>query len=90
MNTPTGKAKGAAARAASLSPERRKEIAEQAVAARKAKAAMPRVIKKGDDYSVELEEQTVQAFAGQQKAADVVVKAVETAGTLGAAAIAAP
>ena len=49
-----------------------------------------KVIKKGDDYSVELEEQTVQAFAGQQKAADVVVKAVETAGTLGAAAIAAP
>lgn len=52
MNTPTGKAKGAAARAASLSPERRKEIAEQAVAARKAKAAMPRVIKKGDDLNL--------------------------------------
>ena len=32
----------------------------------------------------------MQAFAGQQKAAEVVVKAVETAGTLGAAAIAAP
>ena len=49
-----------------------------------------KVIKKGDDYSVELEEQTVQAFAGQQKAADVVTKAVETAGTLGAAAIVGP
>ena len=52
MTTPTGKAKGAAARAASLSPERRKEIAEQAVAARKAKAAMPRIIKKGQDLNL--------------------------------------
>lgn len=41
MTTPVGKAKGAAARAAKLSPERRKEIAKQAVAARKAKAALP-------------------------------------------------
>jgi len=52
MTTPTGKAKGAAARAAKLSPERRKEIAEQAVAARKAKAALPRIIKKGDDLNL--------------------------------------
>lgn len=49
-----------------------------------------RITKTGNDYSVELEEQAVQAFAGQQKAADVVTKAVETAGTLGASAIAAP
>lgn len=41
MNAPVGKAKGAAARAASLSPERRKEIAQQAVEAKKAKAALP-------------------------------------------------
>lgn len=47
-----------------------------------------KVIKKGDDYSVELEEQSVQAFAGQQHAADVVNKTVETVGTLGTSAIA--
>ena len=52
MTTPVGKATGAAARAAKLSPERRKEIAEQAVAARKAKAMLPRVIKKGDDLNL--------------------------------------
>ncbi len=48
-----------------------------------------KVIKKGDDYSVELEEQAVSAFAGQQKAAETVGKAIETAGTLGTSAIAA-
>ena len=52
MTTPVGKAKGAAARAAKLSQERRKEISEQAVAARKAKAMLPRVIKKGDDLNL--------------------------------------
>ena len=49
-----------------------------------------KVIKKGDDYSVELEEQAVSAFAGQQKAADTVGKAIETAGTLGTSALVAP
>lgn len=48
-----------------------------------------KVVKKGDDYSVELEEQAVSAFAGQAKAADTVNKAIETAGTLGTSAIAA-
>ena len=49
-----------------------------------------KVVKNGDDYSVELEEQAVQAFAGQQKAADTFGKAVETAGTLGTAVLVAP
>ena len=49
-----------------------------------------KVVKKGDDYSVDLEEQAVSAFAGQQKAADTVSKAIETAGTLGTAALVAP
>lgn len=41
MTTPSGKAKGGAARAAKLPPERRKEIAQQAAEAKKAKAALP-------------------------------------------------
>ena len=49
-----------------------------------------KVVKKGDDYSVELEEQAVSAFAGQQKAAEVVAKGVDAAATLGASVIAAP
>ena len=49
-----------------------------------------KVVKKGDDYSVELEEQAVSAFAGQAKAADTVNKAIETAGTLGTSALVAP
>ncbi len=49
-----------------------------------------KVVKNGDDYSVELEEQAVQAFAGQQKAADTVGKAIETAGTLGTSALVSP
>ena len=49
-----------------------------------------KVVKKGDDYIVELEEQAVSAFAGQQKATDIVAKAIETAGTLGTSVIATP
>ena len=49
-----------------------------------------KVVKRGDDYSVELEEQAVHAFDGQQKAAEVVTKAVETAGSLGTSLITAP
>ncbi len=41
MTTPSGKAKGGAARAAKLTPERRKEIAQQAAEAKRAKAALP-------------------------------------------------
>lgn len=41
MTDLSGKAKGGAARAAKLTPERRKEIAQQAVEAKKAKAALP-------------------------------------------------
>ena len=49
-----------------------------------------KVVKKGDDYSVELEEQAVSAFAGQQKAAEVVAKGVDAAATLGTSVIATP
>lgn len=49
---PTGKAKGAAARTKALSPERRKEISEAALAARKEKAALPKIIKKGADLNL--------------------------------------
>jgi hypothetical protein len=49
---PTGKAKGAAARAAKLSSARRKEISQNAVAARRARASLPKIIKKGDDLNL--------------------------------------
>lgn len=52
MASSIGKAKGGTARAAKLTPERRKEIARGAVAARKAKSALPRLIKKGDDLNL--------------------------------------
>lgn len=54
-------------------------------------ASLKASIKKtGDDYSVELEEQAVQAFAGQQRAAEVVTKTVDAAATVGTAIIATP
>lgn len=54
-------------------------------------ASLKASIKKaGSDYSVDLEEQTVQAFAGQQRAAEVVTKAVDAAATVGTAIIATP
>ena len=49
-----------------------------------------KVQKTGNDYSVELEEQTVQAFAGQKQTADFATNTVEAAATLGASVIAAP
>lgn len=49
-----------------------------------------KVQKTGNDYSVELDEQTVQAFAGQKQTADFATATVEAAATLGASAIAAP
>lgn len=49
-----------------------------------------KVIKKGDDYSVELEEQAVSAFAGQARTAEVVGKTVEAAASLGTSALVAP
>lgn len=48
----TGKSVGGVARAAKLSPERRKEISGLAIAARNAKAALPKLIKKGDDLNL--------------------------------------
>lgn len=47
-----GKAIGGAARAASLTPERRKEISQAALAAKKARASLPKVIKKGSDLQL--------------------------------------
>lgn len=51
-SVPTGKAKGGVARAAKLSEARRKEISEGALAARKEKAALPKIIKKGEDLNL--------------------------------------
>ncbi len=48
----SGKAIGGAARALKLTPERRKEISESALAARKEKAALPKLIKKGADLNL--------------------------------------
>lgn len=45
------------------------------------------VRKTGNDYSVELEEQSVRAFAGQKQTADVVTGAVKSAATVGAALV---
>lgn len=50
--TPTGKAAGGAARAASLSPERRKEIALGAVKAKEEKKHLPSVVHKGADLNL--------------------------------------
>lgn len=50
MNEPKGRAKGGAARAKSLSPERRREIALNAVAAKKEKAQLPRATHGKDDH----------------------------------------
>lgn len=47
-----GKARGGEARAAKLSPEKRKEISDLANAARREKSALPKVIKKGDDLNL--------------------------------------
>ena len=43
-----------------------------------------RIRKTGNDYSVDLEEQVVQAFAGQAHAADTVTAAVTSAAAVGA------
>lgn len=43
--------------------------------------------KTGDDYTVDLEEQSVQAFAGQAKASAAVGTAVKAAATLGATVV---
>ncbi len=46
-----------------------------------------KVVKRGDDYSVELDEQTVRAFDGQAKTAETVTGAVKSAATVGAALV---
>lgn len=45
------------------------------------------VQKTGDDYSVDLDEQTVSAFPGQTAAAGIAGKAIDAAATLGTSAI---
>jgi hypothetical protein len=49
---PTGKARGGVARAAKLSEARRKEISQNALAARREKATLPKIIKKGEDLNL--------------------------------------
>ena len=52
MATATGKARGAAARAEALTPARRKEISASALAEKKRRALLPKVIKKGGDLNI--------------------------------------
>lgn len=52
MSTPEGKAKGAAARAAALTPDQRKAISQAALAEKKRRALLPKVIKKGGDLNL--------------------------------------
>lgn len=52
MTEPVGRAKGGAARAKALTPEKLKEISDSGVAARKARAALPKIIKKGQDLNL--------------------------------------
>lgn len=54
MSEPTGKAKGAAARAKKLPPERRKEIAAKANAAKKELAALPKVTHGAADHPLRI------------------------------------
>ena len=57
-----GKAKGGAARALSLSPERRKEISELAVKAKRARASLPKAICGNDDRRLILGEVEIQCY----------------------------
>lgn len=52
MEDAQGKARGGLARAEKLSPERRKEIAMRAVAAKKERASLPSVMLKGSDLDI--------------------------------------
>lgn len=52
MKSVSGRARGGKARAEQLSPERRREIAVQAAIAKKRKAELPRVLKKGADLNL--------------------------------------
>lgn len=52
MKTPEGRAKGGAARAKALTPEERKAISERGIAARRTRAALPKLIKKGADLNL--------------------------------------
>lgn len=52
MKDSIGKAKGGVARAKALTSEKLKAISEQGVAAKRAKAALPKLIKKGDDLNL--------------------------------------
>jgi len=49
-----------------------------------------RIEKTGDNYRVELEEQSVQAFAGQAHAADTVAAGITSAAAVGATLIGGP
>lgn len=62
MNVPTGKAKGGAARALALSPERRKQISEKAVQAKRERASLPRAICGSDDRLLVVGDIEIQCY----------------------------
>lgn len=62
MNEPTGKAIGGAARAKSLTPERRKEIAMSAVAAKKEKAHLPKATHGKDDHPLKIGDMAIPCY----------------------------
>ncbi len=62
MEEVTGKAKGGAARALSLSPERRKEISEMAVKAKKDRASLPKAICGTEDRKLILGDIEIQCY----------------------------
>lgn len=62
MDEPTGRAKGGAARALALTPERRKEISANAIAARKAKAGLPKAICGTEDKKIVYGEIEIQCY----------------------------
>lgn len=59
---PTGKRKSAKARALSLSPERRKEISDKALAAKKELAALPRATHGSGDHPLKIDQVEIPCY----------------------------
>lgn len=62
MNIPSGKSKGGLSRALALSPERRKEISEGAVQAKRERALLPKAICGSDDRRLVIGDIEIQCY----------------------------
>lgn len=62
MDMPTGKARGGTARALALSPERRKEISDKAIQAKRERASLPRAICGSDDRRLVVGDIEIQCY----------------------------